>query len=1192
MPYIKRIEINGFKTFGVKTALTFDRGFTVITGPNGSGKTNIIDAVIFCLGELSAKRLRAESFSQLIFNGGERSSVKKNEAKVVIQFDNSDGRIPVETTTVTISREIDRSGESVYRINGRKVPRAHLLEVLSVAGISPYGHNIVLQGTLTRMAEISTVERRKIIEDMLGIAQYDAEKAEAEVKLKEADMAIKTAAGQISEIQKRVEDLERERNNLLRYNLLRREIARLESIRISENIRGLEAEAKKLSDEIAEVEGRNRVVLERRESLKAKRRDLENELRKLGFDEVQAKNNRMVDLEVNLRSLKSRLIEVLSKISDKKSTLEKLRGQRERLAGQIESVKAEIEGAEERVKQLEATLEQLSKEIGEKQAIYESMSGDLSGVRSIFEEKAKRLSGLEEQLSQIQKEKISVERNIARIQSEMGVYTQRLKDLKAKREDLTALHVNLRESLTKLEEIADGQRKQIDGLKAALEKRVKKRANIEGEIKEAEKIAELAKEALARFEAQKSLAEKIKSEETALKSIEKLASMGVISGVHGRLRNLIKVEGDYARAVEAASSGWLDSLIVEDFNVAFTCIEALRRMKLGRVKIIPLRNLSPNNSSSNKKVNIDGVSGWVSSLVKCDDRYKTAVDFVLGDTLLALSEDAAIRASKDGFRAVTLSGDLYEAGGGVESGFYRLQVDLSSLIPSDEALKNLEKAVKALKSHLDNRGNIIADLENEISKTQSDVMSLSESLAKIESEIERARKNMSQAEAQIKRIDANIEDLASHVEKGKEQLASLEARLKELSASEGALREEYERLRGEIDLVKIRDSEKRLTALAQEIVRLRQKYGGVESESSTIKLRVERVLKKSMENLTAQLNEVSEQIAAAEKELEGLLREESEVRKSIGNLEGLRSELSRELSEAREKIGFFTSQIDALEEEIAGLEREYENGVRTLNELKIKAQAVGLQIDRFREQLREMGFEEPVELTGILPLEDVGSSLKAMREELKRIGAVNQLAETQYLEQASRYKELSMRLNELEREREAILKFINEIEQKKIRVFMDAFNKINEKINVYFSKLTGGGSASLKLENPENPFSGGVDMIVQFPGKSPILVSGASSGERSVSAVAFLFALQEFSPASFYLFDEIDAHLDVFHVERLGELLAEESSKMQLQFIVITLKPEMISKADGVYGIYGQNGVSHVISMTFKEAIQYGQRSQ
>ena len=212
MPFIRKIEVNGFKTFGKKTTLIFDKGFTAITGPNGSGKTNIIDAVLFALGEMSARKLRATNFSNLIFHGGLNSNARRKKAKVVIQFDNSDGRLPTDTATVTVSREIDQEGHSVYRINGRKVSRAYAMEILSMAGITPNGHNVVLQGTLTRLAEISSQERRKIIEDMIGIAQYDHEKAEAQKKLESANIAIKTAMGQVGEVQKRIESLERERN--------------------------------------------------------------------------------------------------------------------------------------------------------------------------------------------------------------------------------------------------------------------------------------------------------------------------------------------------------------------------------------------------------------------------------------------------------------------------------------------------------------------------------------------------------------------------------------------------------------------------------------------------------------------------------------------------------------------------------------------------------------------------------------------------------------------------------------------------------------------------------------------------------------------------------------------------------------------------------------------------------------------
>jgi chromosome segregation protein len=1179
MPYIKRMEINGFKTFGLKTTLTFERGFTVITGPNGSGKTNIIDAVLFCLGELSAKRLRSENFSNLIFNGGSSSSVRKNEAKVVIQFDNSDGRIPVETSTVTISREIDRNGESIYRINGRKVPRNHLLEVLSVAGISSYGHNIVLQGTLTRMAEISPQERRKIIEDMLGIAQYDAEKAEAESKLKEADVAIKTALGQISEVQKRLEDLERERNNLLRYNFLRREIGYLESVKTSWEIKRLRTEAEKISREIMALEEKNKIILESRENLRLKRREMEAELRKIGFDEVEKKQANILEIQTSISNLKSKLNEIASKISSGRNNLERLKKIRETLQQRYNSVLKEIGETEEKIKQLEIERSRLDGEIKEKQTLHDSILRELSEVRSAFGDKAKRIDELENDLSKIGKEKVSIESEHAKAQTRMNIFTQRLEDLKTKRDELKNSYERLQESLSKLQEIMNAQIGRLNALKETLEKRVKRKNLMEKEIKEAEKVAEYAKEALIEFEAQRRVANKIKSEESALKSIEDLAAMGVITGVHGRLKNLIKVEKGYERAIEAAASGWLDSLIVEDMNVAFTCLETLKRVKLGRVKIIPLNGLSPN---SNIKVpEIDGVIGKASSFINCEKRYEQAVNFVFGDTLLVLSDDAALRVSKDGFRAVTLSGDLYEAGGGFEGGYYRAPVDFSSFMPNDETLKSLERAVKALKEHLESREKIIAEMENDIAETQGEIAKISESMGKFEGEIERIKKSVIQAESSIKQVENNISDLLSRIEKEKTQIALFESRLQELSEIEKLKREEVECLKGDVNLLRIHDAEARRESTSSEIILLRQKYNRLESEISTLRSKMENVLKINLNDLAAQLEDATEQISALEKDIEDALKEDWETRKRIEELEKTKAEISKSILSDKKEAEKFTSQIDALDNELLKLEKTYEEGVKMLNDLKLKIQTINLQLDQHMERLRTLGYEAPLDIAQGT-LEDLDSQIESIRMEINSIGAVNQLADIQYVEQASRYKELSVRLNELEREKMAIIRFIEEIEQKKYRVFMDAFNKINERINSYFSRLTGGGNASLKIENPENPFAGGVDMIVQFPNKPPILVSGASSGERSVSAVAFLFALQEFSPASFYLFDEIDAHLDAFHVERLGELLAEEASRSRLQFIVITLKPEMISKANRIYGVYGRNGVSYVVSTTFK----------
>jgi chromosome segregation protein len=239
-----------------------------------------------------------------------------------------------------------------------------------------------------------------------------------------------------------------------------------------------------------------------------------------------------------------------------------------------------------------------------------------------------------------------------------------------------------------------------------------------------------------------------------------------------------------------------------------------------------------------------------------------------------------------------------------------------------------------------------------------------------------------------------------------------------------------------------------------------------------------------------------------------------------------------------------------------------------------------MQLDQRFSRLSEYGYKEPLEVSPE-QLEATESSLKLMRYELERLGAVNQLALAHYAEQVGRYKELSIRTNELEKEKQSILAFMEEIERKKRQAFMEAFNKINENFRKNFRKLSDGGEASLKLDNQEEPFAGGMDMEVQFPGKPPILVSGASSGERSVSAVAFLFAIQDYMPTAFYVFDEVDAHLDAFHVAKLGELLVGESVKSQ--FIVITLKPELANKAERVYGVYERKGVSHIVSAKFKE---------
>jgi chromosome segregation protein len=576
-----------------------------------------------------------------------------------------------------------------------------------------------------------------------------------------------------------------------------------------------------------------------------------------------------------------------------------------------------------------------------------------------------------------------------------------------------------------------------------------------------------------------------------------------------------------------------------------------------------------------------GASRVASTLVKCAKHHMPAVTFVFGDTVITEDDKTAFTISRDGYRSVTTDGDLYEAGGGLESGYYRAPIDFSSIIPSESAIKNLDEAVKALQKHLKRQGSEIVTFEEEIEKTQIEQARLSEAITTLEGEITRIRRSIKYTKKNIKRVDKYSQRVERLLEDEKTKMGLQRARRKTVQKKMRGLRKELAEMRQKVDLSRIQEMEIQREKLAEEIIGLRHSLVSIETELSTLRSKLENVLKIGSKNIKIQLRKLKKQISIVEGDVEEATKQKKTLEEELPGLEKSKEELSHSVLTAREEAKGFSSKIDNIDAELEKLDTKYHRADRVFNELQLKRQTLQLQLDQYRVRLKELGYTEGFEVTP-QQLELAESSLKLMRFELERLGAVNQLAITHYTEQASRYKELSLRMNELEREKQAILSFMEEIEQKKRRIFMEAFNQMDKNLSRYFSKLTGGGDVSLRLENPETPFSGGIDMVVQFPEKPPILVSGASSGERSVAAVAFIFALQDFTPAAFYLFDEIDAHMDAFHVAKLGELLAEDS--MKSQFLVVTLKAEMVSKAEKVYGVYERNGISHVVSAKFEEA--------
>ena len=1180
MPYIKRIELKGFKSFGPDTVkVVLDKGFTAITGPNGSGKTNILDAFLFSLGELSTRRLRAETAAKLIFHGSEKSGLERAKmAKVIIQFDNTDGRMPVDTTTVTISREVYRNGQSVYRLNGRRISRTHSLEILSMAGVSSTSQNIIPQGTITRLTDISPSERRKIIEDLVGIGQYDAEKAEAEEKLRIADISIRTAMGRIDEVQKRLDDLERERNELLRANFIRDEIKKFETVRISHEMAQIQKRMEENSGQADKVRSRVEKIRGLRDGQRLKRREIEGEWRKLSLEIVEEGGSQVLKVQIRIGEIKAKETELTTKISSGKISLEGLKKVRENSLQQYESIRNEIRENRTKIKRLRNEYDHILNQINTEQAEHDVLAQETTRLWESLGENSKRIREIELGLDNNYKRLTFLRSEYIKNQTAINLRTRRLKDLSERKQRFATTLTELEKSFSELERVQKDQKAQLKDSEKTLERKIVQREAVEKEISEAGKIAESARGAVIEFVTQRELAETVASEEKALRSIEELGDLGVIQGVHGRLRNLVKIDKSYQRAIEAAATGWLDAIVVKNFDAAFTCTETLRKMKLGRIKIIPLEGTTPPKHS--KIPEKESVKGLAPVFLRYDKAYEPAVHFIFGDTLIVSDDKTAFTLSSEGHRAVTVNGDLYETGGVFEIGFYRAPIDFSTIIPSDAAIKSLDEAVNALQHHLSRRGSDITSYEEEIDRTRVEIARLKDAINTLDRELTRVKRSVRRTNSNVKRVERLMVRLEKEVETEKSQMWVHRAERSNIQKEMRKLQTELAALRRKIDVGNIQEMEVKREKLAEENITLRQKLGTYQTEIDTLQSKFDNVLRVGYQNSKIQLGKVEQQLRKVEKDIEEALREREALKQELTELEKSRVELSKSVFSAREESKKFTSQIDEIDKELRKVDSEYEQTDRLLNQLQLNIQSSLLQLEQYRSQLRQFGHEQPLQVTP-KQVEEAETSIKMMQFELERIGAINQLALSHYAEQMSRYRELSIRMNELEKEKQAIIQFMDEIEQKKRKVFMEAFDKISTNLKKYFAKVAGGGTATLTLEKPDEPFSGGIDMLVQFPNKPAIVVNGASGGERSVAAVAFIFALKEFTPASFYILDEVDAHLDAFHVSKLAELLLEESEKTQ--FIAITLKPEMVNKAQKVYGVYERNGVSNVVAANLLE---------
>ncbi len=1172
--------MRGFKSFGSrKVVVPFDRGLTVITGPNGSGKSNILDSIRFVLGDLSARSMRANAMADIIYD--RPSGVKgAQSAHIVIQFDNENRRIPVDTDTVSVSREVGVEGASVYRLNGKQVSRSQLVDILSVAGISSSGYNMVMQGTITRLADITPEERRGWIEDLVGISEYDAKKAEAQSQLQQADINLRVASARIDEVQSRLEGLERERNQALRYNFIQSEIRRLQAVLTSYKFSSLQHDLRELEAElqrkVAEAEG----LKQQRDKLQLEREGVDSERRR--FDEQVADKGsvRLVEIQKAMGDVGSKMASLKAEREAETMGLKRLARIRDERLQQLTSLEASVQESTKNLNKVKRERDGLRQALDEKTKIHEQVSAKLVEIKQSLEASAVKLREIEISQEGLRRELVRLDTKLNESGARDRVVDENLKSLEERRSNFEVTLKSLGDHFKELQKLRQEEAQSLTKTSEAIPKVLTRKETLIRELEEALKTAQTARGTIIEFSTQKSFAEKVAAEENALLRVEELGEVGAIPGIHGRLANIIRVSAQYRKAMEAASSGWLKAVVVEDMETALKCAESLKRMKIGRIKLIPLKEAA--KAKPAEPLDIDGVIGNAASFAKCDEKYLPAVNFIFGDTIITSSEKSAYISSRAGYRAVDLNGDLYEAGGGIESGYYRAPIDMSSVLPREETIDSLDKSIKALEKMLEKRRSDTETVDEEMEHLKEEKMQRSHIVEMLEREAITVSQNVKRARQNILTLNRRIIRLQKYLENGRELNSTLLAEKERVKNKLLALRSEWNSIKAATKPVMMARLEREQTELTLEIGEVQRRLIKLESEAAFLESNLENTLKPELERTKADLSTMNRQISALHDSIKNAEAALDETAKKLAELETSRDSLSEAIVSVKDERRKFEEQLGRIDTHLKQMTNKYYPISDEAHRLELAVNTKKVELKHVEDELRSLGFTEPVRAT-FEEAKEVEATLSLVRLELERLGSVNQLAIQQYDEQKDNYKQLSIRRNELEGEKRTILQFMEEVERKKREAFMNAFEQINGNFKTTFLSITGGGSGWLQSQNPEDPFSGGVDLFVQFPDKAARLISGASGGEKSVAAVSFIFAIQKLSPAPFYVFDEIDAHLDPYYAERLADLLKEQSATSQ--FIVITLRDVVVDRSERLFGVYLHDGVSSIVSLKLAEAV-------
>ena len=1178
--YLKRLEMQGFKSFADKTVLEFMPGITAAIGPNGSGKSNIVDCIKWILGEQSMKSLRSGKTSDIIFAGTQnRKSLGFAEASLI--FDNSDGTLPIEYSEVTITRKIYRSGETGYYINKVPCRLKDILELFMDTGIGKDGYSIIGQGKIDEILSNKSEDRRNVFEEAVGIVKFKTRKEESEKKLEQTKLNLLRINDILTEIEGNLGPLKEQSDKARKYLDLKQELKDIEVGLFVHNIEKYKQDLEKVAEDIEVMASNCSLEEGKLEKIKILKEDLKSSIDDF-TNKIESMQNIGFDSQKKQEQLNSDINVYKSKIESNEQNIERFTEEIKELQNKIKISEEEMSSKEGKRENLKQNKEKFAKELQEKQDELNKITAKFSEKELKIEEAKRKVESNIDKKYEIESDTNAQNANIANIEKrEKQIDIEISSNISEKdrasfdKEDIKKSYYNANKTKSeiekKLEEINNQKKKAEDAIKGY----DIKINNFTQEIR--------IKESRHRFllETENEKEGYIKSVKSLLKDCQNIKDLG--KGMNGALAELIDVPSEYQTAIEMTLGASLQNIVTENEQDAKRLVEYLRKNNLGRATFLPLTSVK---GKKLEKVSGEGIIGIASELINYDKKYEQIILSLLGRTVIVSNMDKAIeiaKANSYSFRIVTLDGDLINPSGAMSGGSVTKKT--VNILGRSKEIEKLSKEIQKIKKDIES----LRELRQKTIDSSKDIYDMEKeyesSLREAEIKYNVELQKQESIEKYIEKIETTIKKLKEEKEKLKEQKEETEKVIKRNNESVKKLTETNTDLQDMISKFaeSNKDIQKKVDDLNFDITNLKISVSSFDESENSID-EITNMIKQDIENSKKSILSKEEQIKSATAENNDL---EVRIQEALTKIEDVKNEvlnsgttiekLKEQRQEANEKLS--RKEIEQADE--FGIIEGLKSGL-----VKLEMKKNRLEED-LQEQVNELWAE--YELTPNATEEykkpvNVSATQKRvnnLREDIRNLGSVNVDSIDEYKNLKQRYDFMCEQRLDLENTMTKLNKIIIDITNTMKEQFKERFAIINKNFEEVFSELFGGGKASITLEDENNVLECGININVQPPGKKLQNMLLLSGGERAFTAIALLFAILKMNPAPFCVLDEIEAALDDVNVYRYAEFLKKFSQNTQ--FLLITHRKGTMEAADTVYGVtMEEHGISKLLSIKLK----------